>query len=206
MPKDALPRPIGVLRSRIPALHRGGRAVVTLLLTAALAAFAPLACNDGGSITAPALPPPPPPLNMVVVGAAYRLLITPFNEERTFPRSAELLVDGHSIWAGDVRPPYIYDSFYYGPYEIPAGVAAQVESALSVGTHTLSFRVTDQQRSPTGYYLSGGVDVYWQGYSGDNPVGGRDVQNVLHWQDTQARLRTGQEWTIEFVVPDRSQP
>jgi hypothetical protein len=195
MSNNASDRPREPAGRRLGLPRKGRRRLAGVLAAVALAAAVQLAC-DGDSPTAPPPPPPPAPDSFVFGSASYAMIINPVNEDREHPRGAELLVDGRSIWNGAVSPPYCCD--YYG-YEVSTNVIAEDRTPLAPGPHTLTFRITDQRRSPTGYLLSGWVNLSW---TNSTPFRNGRSQNAVNWQDAQARLRTGQDWSIEFVVPD----
>ena len=202
-----MPNPVALASAprdpRIPVAP-GGRRFLGGLLAAAIALAGPqVACNNGS----PTAPPPPPinqdPLQPVVVSANYVLLVEPVNEDRDYPRGGEVIVDGRTVWSGPVQEPAVgggsYWSYYYGP---PANIGARVTEELAASVHTIAFRVTDQRRSPTGYNVSGWVDVDWEYFRGGVRIGNRTTRRVASWSATQVRLRTGESWTAEFIVPE----
>jgi hypothetical protein len=141
---------------------------------------------DGKSRGPTAIPVPDPYVSSVT----YLLLVEPWSEGREYPRAAEVLVDGETYWEGPIEAPAL--NGYVGYYDqVPSSLVIEGSRALSTGSHTLTFRVTDQRRSPTGYYISGYVDIVWSN---------RRVVRAAAWESVLVQLRTGQDWTTEFVV------
>ena len=79
---------------------------------------------------------------------------------------------------------------------------AGLDGDLAAGTHMLTFRVTDQRRSPTGYNLTGWVNVTWGYFRDGTRVGQLATRRVGGFRDVQASFRTGGSWTFEFTVPE----
>ena len=155
--------------------------------------------NNYSSPTAPPAPQSPAPTTGAFTSARYILLIEPTNEEASYPLAGEVLVDGRTIWAGPMGVPGEDDLYwtYTGWYQyesVPFNINTEVRETLSTGWHSLSFRVTDQRRSPTRYTISGFIDATWSS--------GR-VRRVGSWEGVEVRLGTGQAWSGGFFVPDR---
>jgi hypothetical protein len=184
-------------------LRTDRRGIAGLLVIVALSAAASqTGCDKDHS--SPTAPPPPPqaPLQQVVLRSTYVLLIVPNKQDRAYPRAAEVLVDDRSLWSGSVQEPTICCSSYSysGDTPISYNVVASSEGTLAAGSHRLDFRVTDQARSPTGYTISGWVDVTWANFRDGNQVGSANGMRLATWQDVQVRLRTGQSWSLEFEM------
>jgi hypothetical protein len=166
------------------------RTIAVVTFTAALAlAGSQTGCDKNRSPTAPPPPQPQPQPQVVVARATFSLEIRPANASRNHPLSGEVQVDGQSLWSGTIPQTYCYANGYCETSSVgPLGRSG----TLNAGPHTLRFRVTDQQRSPTGYYVSGSVLLTWSNGRGEN---------VASWQDVPVHLRTGEEWSTEFTVP-----
>ena len=189
------------ITTRLKAKRRRPRLAALFFLAAFAATGSQVACNNS-SPTAPALPPSPPPQpqpSPVIDWLNYTLLIAPVNENRAYPLSGELQIDGRTVWAGDFPQPQSFYYGYVGGYsETPFNVIVRDDGDVPVGTHRITLRVTGQYRSPSNYLVSGWVDVVWTRNGG--------VRRVASWQDETVRLRTGEEWSSEFVVPELTTP
>jgi hypothetical protein len=121
-----------------------------------------------------------------VISATVLLLVTSANN--TYPQSAFLLLDGNHLWSGAMSEP---DSdLYYA--DVPFSILQVVHQNLARGSHTLTFGINDQPKSPTAYTIGGRVELRWNG-----PFSPQRIALA----ETQVLLDTGQDWTMPFTVP-----